>query len=443
MSNGFGEVETIKRGTSASALQIADSPGRRLIVFGRGPTRTIEVPEEGQWLVGRAPDAALRLDDGEVSRAHARVTFGRSVFIEDLESANGTLVRLEAARAGRRTEVRTGDAVQIGPFTLVLLGQQPLERDAHDFVIASSAMQQLYDLIDRIAVGSISVLIFGETGVGKEVTAEAVHLRSRRRDGPFVRLNCAALTESIIESELFGYEKGAFTGAVASKRGLIEAADGGTLFLDEIGELPLSSQVKLLRVLEERRVRRVGALESHPVDVRIVAATNRDLEREIAAGSFREDLYFRLNGMPLEVPPLRLRKSEIAALAERFVTLVCTRDPHLVPPPISTQALAHLERYDWPGNIRELRNVIERAVLLAQGGTIEVEHVPLDGVVTSTKTAAALPSQVQAFERDRIVAALAACDGNQTQAAERLGIARRTLINRLDQYDIERPRKGR
>ncbi len=339
------------------------------------------------------------------------------------------------------------------PEALVAVAERALRGEANLAPTARATMARLERLIDRVAPGAISVLILGETGSGKEVTAQAIHDRSPRKDGPFVQLNCAALSESLIESELFGFEKGAFTGAVQAKPGLLETANGGTLFLDEVGELPLSTQAKLLRVLEERRVLRVGALKPVAIDVRILSATNRDLQKEIDAGRFREDLYFRLNGITLEVPPLRERKDEIVRLAEIFVTRAAAADRR-EPPRLTAEARAHLEAHAWPGNVRELRNVIERAVLLA-GDRIEPAHLPLERSARGGGAAAAgggaaagtganagpLEPQMQAFERDRIVRALEATGGNQTKAAQLLGIARRTLINRLEQYGIDRPRK--
>lgn len=336
-------------------------------------------------------------------------------------------------------------------------GVDPGARTEPLVIVEDPSMQRLHRLIERIASGSISVLILGETGVGKEVTAETIHQKSPRKDGPFVKLNCAALSESLIESELFGHEKGAFTGALRAKPGLLETAEGGTLFLDEVGELPLSLQVKLLRVLEERQVLRVGGLKPVAIDVRLVSATNRDLEAEIEAGRFRQDLFFRLNGIALTVPPLRERTSEIKSLASSFIRRVCAQDRRSTAPALSPEALKVLEGYRWPGNIRELKNVIERAVLLAGDEPITPQHLPLDKMAppvraasetdsgriedTTTDSGDKLVDQLQAFERDRIVRALEQCGGNQTQAAKLLGIARRTLINRLEQYQIERPRK--
>ncbi len=319
-------------------------------------------------------------------------------------------------------------------------------------VIANTAIQNLDRIVQRIAGGQISVLVTGETGVGKEVLAERLHRLSRRAEKPFLRLNCAALSESLLESELFGHEKGAFTGAVAAKAGLLETADGGTVFLDEIGELPMTIQVKLLRVLEERQVLRVGALKTYSIDVRFLAATNRDLEAEIIRGTFRQDLYFRLNGITLVIPPLRERTSEIPDLAAGFLRQSAERNHIDGVPGITPAAMAMLRSYSWPGNIRELRNVMERALLLA-GGTIDVEHLPLEKMRTGAPPPPVVapkpvvheeleaPLETFADERVRILEALTRAGGNQTEAAKLLGYSRRKLIDRLIQFQIPRPRK--
>ncbi len=341
--------------------------------------------------------------------------------------------------------------------TAAALGQRGGPSAAGPLVIANVALQNLDRIVERIAGGTISVLVTGETGVGKEVLAARIHRLSRRADKPFLRLNCAALSESLLESELFGHEKGAFTGAVQAKAGLLETADGGTVFLDEIGELPLSIQVKLLRVIEERHVLRVGALKSHYIDVRFVAATNRDLEIEITRGMFRPDLYFRLNGITLVIPPLRERTSEIPDLVATFLRTFAERDGGTEIPKVTPATMALLRDYSWPGNIRELRNVIERAMLLSGGGPIGVDHVPVDKLRAASRPsippappaftrpppliADEPPLETIADERARIIEALTRAGGNQTEAASLMGISRRTLINRVIHFQIPRPRK--
>jgi DNA-binding NtrC family response regulator len=337
--------------------------------------------------------------------------------------------------------------------------------------------RRIAPMIDRIANGEINVLILGETGVGKEVLSRSIHERSHRAKKPLVCLNCAALSESLLESELFGHEKGAFTGATQAKPGLLESAEGGSVFLDEVGEMPLSLQAKLLRVLEQREVLRVGSLRPRPIDVRFIAATNRDLDAEILAGRFRQDLFFRLNGIALSIPPLRERLDELEPLAHAFIEQACARTKRPTTPRLSSVALEAMRAYGWPGNIRELRNVMERAVLLCVGDAITLDVLPPQIAAASSSASyakanagpaspkggptRAAPSREEAAaetafsqlverietgagrpadERDRVVAALAACNGNQTNAAKLLGVSRRTLISRIEEYDLPRPR---
>jgi transcriptional regulator with AAA-type ATPase domain len=312
--------------------------------------------------------------------------------------------------------------------------------------LALGPMQGVFALADRVAVGNISVLIVGETGVGKDVLADHIHARSPRSARPLVKLNCAAMPEPQLDSELFGHEKGAFTGAAASRPGLIEQAEGGSVFLDAIGELPAAIQVKLLRVLEQREILRVGALKPRAIDVRFLAATHRDLPVAIAAGRFREDLYFRIAGVTLQIPPLRERADEILPLAEQFAERAAAALSR-PPPAISPAARELLRGYRWPGNVRELRNVIERATQLCDG-TIDVGQLP-DDRMSRPAVAAAEPSGSAdvrgqaAQERQAIESALARTGGNQTAAARALGISRRALTSKLDEHGLDRPRKRR
>ena len=320
------------------------------------------------------------------------------------------------------------------------------------FVVKDPQMEALHALVRRVAQGNISVLLLGETGVGKEIFAEAIHQASPRSGGQLLRLNCAAFTETLLESELFGHEKGAFTGAVKTKIGLLESAQGGTVLLDEIGEMPLSTQAKLLRVLEQKEVLRVGDVRPRPIDVRFIAATHRDLEARVQQGTFRQDLYFRLNGITLVIPPLRERLNELDALA-RFFIGKAAKQFQKSEPSVSPEAMQLLRGYRWPGNLRELRNVIERAVLLSSGPVLTPEDLPVEKL-TSTPlanhglggVARERPSGGASdhdAERAKIIAALEANGGNQTLAARALGISRRTMLNRLDAYAIPRPRKGK
>ena len=309
-------------------------------------------------------------------------------------------------------------------------------------VVIEPLMKQVFKLAERAAQAPISVLVVGETGTGKEVVAEAIHRLSPRAEAPFVRLNCAALTETLVESELFGHEKSAFTGATAMKRGYFEAAAGGTVFLDEVGELPLATQAKLLRVLERWRIVRVGGTAEIAVDVRLVCATHRDLETEVARGRFREDLFFRIAAFVIPVPPLRDRRSEILPLATQFAHEIAG-DLRQPTPGFTPEAMDALQRASWPGNVRELRNAIERAVVLSEGGKIGRDHLPEQVVIHADADAAPhsaldVRQRVASVERTTVIAALTAADDNQTQAARKLGISRFALIRLMAKHDIKR-----
>jgi two-component system, NtrC family, response regulator AtoC len=439
--------------------------GLSLRVFGESGYTTHVLPASGDVVIGRSAEADIRIDDPSISRRHAVLHLGPPLSIEDLGSANGTRVRESRVEANTPIEIAPGEVVDLGSVMILVQGATSLARPAETIVeehaeaprgdaaivIQDPSMERIYRVIDRIAQGTISVLLLGETGVGKEILAEEVHRRSPRRERSFVRLNCGAFTESLLESELFGHEKGAFTGADRAKPGLFETADGGTVFLDEVGELPMTVQVKLLRVLEDKKVMRVGGLEPRAIDVRFVAATNRELEREVKQGRFRQDLFFRISGVSLLVPPLRERRAEIAPLARTFVA-GAARQANREPPRISSEALAALEQYRWPGNIRELRNFMERAVLLAED-EILLEHLPLEKMNAlpsaparpafepQVKDSANLKGELDAIERQRILDALDQCAGNQTKAAQLLGISRGTLLLRLEKHGLPRPRK--
>ncbi len=287
---------------------------------------SIALKRGASQVVGRGDDADIRIEDASVSRRHARLILGEHIEVEDLGSTNGTRVRDRTLSEGERVTLAPGDLVEFGGVLCLMRGpskeatervEAPLATPS-ELVVEDPAMRQLHALTARVARATVPVLLLGETGVGKEVFAERLHALAPRASGPYVKVNCGNLTESIVESELFGYEKGAFTGASASRAGLIESAAGGTLFLDEVGELPPAMQTRLLRVLEDREVRRIGASKGRAVDVRFVAATNRDLEAEVAAGRFRADLFYRLNGFVLVIPPLRERVAEVIPLALRF-----------------------------------------------------------------------------------------------------------------------------
>ncbi|MFO0660163.1 MAG: sigma 54-interacting transcriptional regulator [Polyangiaceae bacterium] len=481
--------------------------------------------------IGRVEEIRRRVES-EVASRGAKARTGVATYPRDGRTPEALLGR--AAASVRGSTPPPSGAVPLGSGS----------NGPRHVIVEDPAMQRLYRLAERIADSQINVLVLGETGVGKEVLAETIHRRSPRASHPYLRLNCAALSESLLESELFGHEKGAFTGATASKPGLLESAQGGTVFLDEIGEISPSIQVKLLRVLEERVVTRVGGLKPKSLDVRFVFATNRDLEVEVACRQFREDLYFRINGISLMIPPLRERVCEIEPLTRAFLADLCRRSGRAVPE-IAPATLGLLRSYAWPGNIRELRNVIERAMVLCEHGVILPEHLPVEKLCATTvasqrpprtplppplpaaarvrvsippvpdleaelrdemlepppeeKTqrisrveidadlapppATVRPSAIERtvapplapprpaagqdsepprsgttvprpgdftvprpgdprdVTRERVQRALEQCAGNQTQAAKLLGISRRTLVTRIEEYGLPRPRK--
>lgn len=302
----------------------------------------------------------------------------------------------------------------------------------------SEKIKQLMNTIAQVAPSKVSVLVTGESGVGKELVADAIHQLSDRSNGPFIKVHCAALNGNLLESELFGHEKGSFTGAVTQQKGRFELADGGTIFLDEIGEIDMSTQIKILRVLQERQFERVGGSQTLSVDVRIVAATNRDLQEEIKKGTFREDLFYRLNVVHLDVAPLRERKEDIPLLMTAFLDQA-NKENHREVKGMSTQAKNALFRYDWPGNIRELRNCIEASVVLCKGDTIELSDLPpqISGSDTRAKVDLDVGITIAEGEKRLIMSTISACKGNKTKAAQILGIGRKTLHRKLQGYQLE------
>jgi DNA-binding NtrC family response regulator len=325
------------------------------------------------------------------------------------------------------------------------------DRVAPNNIVGSSPpMQQVFEIVDQVAPSKATVLITGESGTGKELVANAIHQRSPRANGPFIKLHCAALAESLLESELFGHERGAFTGAMARKDGRFQMADGGTLFLDEIGEISPAIQVKLLRFLQEHELERVGGNQTIRVDVRVIAATNRNLAEAVAKGQFREDLYYRLNVVALEMPPLRDRRTDIPALAKFFLEKYARANDKAIED-FAPATLELLANYDWPGNVRELENAIERAVVLASTTLLEPKHLPPS--VQPRPTQSNLPSLPGAtmaeLERFAIIETLKATGGSTSKAADILGISVRTIQYRLHQYneaprsDVEVVRKSR
>jgi len=369
---------------------------------------------------------------GEVETAVAAVRAGAHHFLEKPINLPELLLLIEQALEARelRSEIeRFHDGYRWQFADVSLVGRSP-------------AMRKIADLITRLgAKGStMNVLVRGESGTGKDVVARAIHARGPRRTQPFVNVNCTSLPEQLVESELFGHEAGAYTDAREAKRGLFEIAHHGTVFLDEIGNVPKPMQAKLLHFLETYEFRRVGGVRSIEVDVHVISATNRNLEAAVALGDFREDLFYRLNVVPIVIPPLRERPEDIAPLAVHFVELLC----HDLRQPVremTKEAFRMLEAYSWPGNARELRNVIERVLLLEDSDTIQSDHLPAEirGTGTRNPKAMVLPANgldLEELERDLICQALARAEGNKTGAARLLGLSRDTLRYRLEKYGI-------
>jgi two-component system, NtrC family, response regulator AtoC len=453
--------------TTVENMGRAGHGAAQLLVLEASGLTAYPLPSSGLLSIGRADECEIRLRDPLASRRHATLHVV-PLAIEDNGSANGTRLAERPLAAGEIAPLQVGQAVSIGNCVLLVRRTDacdaPKAAKSAARILAVSprivfqpAMEQLFALVERLARGSINVLILGETGVGKEIVAEAIHCASPRNGAPLVRINCAALADSLLESELFGHERGAFTGAVMAKAGLIEAADGGTVFLDEVGELPAPLQAKLLRVIEAREVTRVGSVRARRVDVRFVSATNRNLDRAVANGTFRADLLYRLNGTSIEVPPLRERPLEILPMANLFIARVSAQLLASQAPTLSEPAIQLLLAHGWPGNVRELRNVVERAVLLCSGTSIEAEHLalreaPAAPSASEPRASSSFPPPAQGAtretlappvppaERDRIAGALQMCAGNQSRAAAFLGISRRTLVRKIAQLGLPRPR---
>jgi DNA-binding NtrC family response regulator len=363
--------------------------------------------------------------------------------VVDLNSTNGTW--LGPVRV-YDVEVPLPATLRVGETELVLETSAPAKKEAaafHGIIGNDAGVRQLAELIERVAPSSAAVAIFGESGTGKELVARALHACSARADRPLIPVNCAAISKELIESELFGHEKGSFTGAMNARKGAFEEADGGTLFLDEIGELPLDLQAKLLRALESGEIKRVGASRPMTVDVRVVAATNRDLLAASREGKFREDLYYRLCVIPLHLPPLRSRRGDVVALAEHFVRLYAPRGQTVR---FSQAALERLQGHAWPGNIRELRNVVHRALLLRKGPHIDAGDISFDQEV-NRETGISVPElppgmtleqMLEKLERQIVEAALRRFNNNRERVARELGVARSTLFKRLKDWGLTR-----
>ncbi|MFN7135582.1 MAG: sigma 54-interacting transcriptional regulator, partial [Myxococcales bacterium] len=342
----------------------------------RGEAGERTVPLGAELTIGSADGCELQLEDPFVSARHAKLERrGNRFLLRDLGAKNGTWV---GAVRVHEVELPFGCPFRIGEAELAVVRedhQDPGGATFEGMVGTDQAMRKLYDTIERVADSQAAVSIFGESGTGKELVARAIHSRSNRAGKPFVPVNCGAISKELVESELFGHEKGAFTGAERMRKGAFEEADGGTLFLDEIGELPLELQAKLLRALELGEIKRVGASRPTNVDVRIVAATNRDLRSEVRKGTFREDLYWRLCVIPLQLPPLRARRGDVRALVQHFLRLFSPQGTTIG---LSAAAEARLLNHHWPGNVRELKNAVHRSLLLRSGAVIEAADVTFD-----------------------------------------------------------------
>jgi two-component system, NtrC family, response regulator AtoC len=443
-----GATEAANTGSMDASRLLLDGASRCLLVVvsADGATRTLELTPGVEITIGRDESATVRVDETRVSRMHARI-FRRdgAVIVEDMGSRNGTRIN-DAKLVNARQELVGGNRIRVGTTEILVAmirALPPTQERASDgaaasrsVVVADPEMQRVMSVAQRLGASPTTCLILGETGVGKDILARTIHAASARARKPFVRFNCASTPEGLLESELFGHERGAFTGADRKKLGYVEAAAEGTLFLDEVGELSTSLQAKLLHFLEHRTINRVGSTEEIAVDVRVLAATHRRLKEEVSAGRFREDLYYRLAAFTLDIPPLRERVSEILLLAEHFARELAVRFGRRAPN-LDPRAGQMLLTHDWPGNVRELRNAVEHAFVLADD-TILPEHLPetLRGVAASSRSTGALVGQLDAVERSNIVAALEAENGNRTRAAERLGISRRALIYKLHKHGI-------
>jgi len=468
---GGADAQTIS--TAPPAVTLA-APRAYFLVIRNETSSVYLLPDSGELIAGRAEEAALRVADPSASRLHARFTIEKgAVRVRDLGSRNRTWVNGAALPKDGERELAWGDVVIIGSMTLVLHGAGVAARHAKEAtatgepvrlalggsvtLLADPVMVRLYELLRRLARSSLPVLVTGETGTGKENAAQAVHFFSARKEAPLIAINCAAIPENLFESELFGHVRGAFSGALADKIGRLEAASGGTVFLDEVGELPLATQAKLLRVLETGMISPVGSVRDRQIDCRVVAATNRDLEAEMRAGRFREDLYFRLAAATVTLPPLRERPGEMLLLAAHFLREACRklkREATAIGEPTQKLLLEH----PFPGNVRELKNLMEYCAATVSEAHIMPWHLPPRFVAAgaalapSKKVAPAAPAgdaappsltgfrsiadEVQELERQRMRAALQRTRGNQRQAAELIGMPLRTFVTKLKQYGL-------
>ncbi len=420
--------------------QAAEPPRAYVAVLDAESPAVVPLPRGELVPIGRSDSSALRVDDAGASRLHLTLRWdgGDTVRVADQGSRNGTIVN--GRRIDGEVEVPSGAEIAFGRTRLWLVVRPDVPQRAdlapieeRDLLAHAPSMLRLVSLVDRAARTDATTLLLGETGSGKEVIARRIHDRSARKSGPFVAVNCAAIPETLAESTLFGHERGAFTGASDRREGVFEAAHGGTLFLDEVGELSATTQARLLRVMEDRAVVRIGASRAVPVDVRLVAATNKDLDAMAARGTFRHDLLFRLDVVRLSIPPLRDRPEDVLPLSQRFLRELDPSGSVTFSPLAERALLSHR----WPGNVRELRNRIERAFAVRASDVLRESD--FEGLAAPLGRAATgdLRDKLDDVERDAILEALRACHGNQTRAAKRLGISRRTLLYRIERYGLK------
>jgi len=434
---GGTTTQTQPKDPSAERFQAAQLRIRQ------GPREEVYKLVGEAFTVGKDPSNDLVVADRYISSRHLKILRRNSAFhLVDQSSTNGTY--LGNARV-YEAEVPLFTTLRIGETELVLepLASPQKEKSFQGIIGNDPSVRQLAELIERVAPSQAAVAIFGESGTGKELVARAVHARSNRAERAFIPVNCAAISRELIESELFGHEKGAFTGALNARKGAFEEADGGTLFLDEIGELPLELQAKLLRALESGEIKRVGASRPMTVDARVVAATNLDLLGAVREGRFREDLYYRLCVIPLHLSPLRSRRVDIAPLAEHFVRAFSPRGQAVR---LTPSALDRLQNHHWPGNVRELRNVVHRALLLRKGPVIDAPDITFDQEV-NRETGIAVPElpsgmtleqMLEKLERQIVEGALRRFNNNRERVAKELGVARSTLFKRLKDWGLTR-----
>jgi two-component system NtrC family response regulator len=429
----LGDEYTVRGATNrAGALRIFRRGDTPVVLLDLGlPPRPRE-PDEGlaalAEILAEDPLAKIIVVSGQAERKNALEAVQRGAFDIFPKPVDLDQLRVVLARVYQRLELERG--VRAGP------GDERCE----GILGSSPPMRALYATIRKVAPSGASVLIAGESGTGKELVARAIHSLSPQKDGPFVPIDCGSIPEGLLESEIFGHEKGAFTGATATKPGKTELAQGGTLFLDEIGEMPLALQVKLLRFLQERVIERVGGREPIPVDARIITATNRDLEQEVREGRFREDLFFRLAVLKMELPALRERGADVELLAQHF-TEEFARELGRPVKRLAPDALEAIQAYPWPGNVRELQNRLKRAVVLAEGPVIGQGDLGLDPSAPEepAEPTLTLKEAREKLERDLVVRAIEKSDGNVSKAARVLGISRPTLYELMDRFGLPRP----